>query len=54
MVVKKEVEAATIAIRNEYNQNLLTQPTPPANPDIALGAQSGVISGLPQSNTLTY
>jgi hypothetical protein len=49
---KKKVEAATIAIRNEYNQNLLIQPTPPANPDIALGAQSGVISGLPQSNTL--
>jgi hypothetical protein len=47
-----EIEENTIALRNEYNQNLLTQAPQPTNPDIALGTQSGVISGLPQSNTL--
>jgi hypothetical protein len=49
-----EIEENTIALRNEYNQNLLTQVSQPSNPDIALGDQSGVISGLPQSNTLIY
>ena len=47
-----EIEENTIAVRNAYNQNLLTQGSQPSNPDITLGDQSGVISGLPQSNTL--
>ena len=45
---------AAIAIKSEYEQNQFVQGSQPANPDITLGDQSGVISGLPQSNTLIY
>ena len=45
---------AIIALQTEYQQNQLNQGTPPVNPDITLGDQSGVISGLPQSNTLIF
>jgi hypothetical protein len=43
---------AIIALQTEYEQNQLTQGAPPVNPDVTLGDQSGVISGLPQSNTI--
>jgi len=43
---------AAIAIQTEYQQNQFVQGSPPVNPDVTLGDQSGIISGLPQSNTL--
>jgi len=45
---------AAIAIQTEYQQNQFVQGSQPSNPDNTLGDQSGVISGLPQSNNLIF
>jgi hypothetical protein len=41
-----------IAIQTEYQQNQFVQGSQPVDPNITLGDQSGIISGLPQSNIL--